>query len=221
MYKAILFDLDGTLADTTEGVYKSAEYALEKMNIPNEKFGDLRRFIGPPLQTTFSEAYHMDKENTDKATAYFREYYGDKGVFMCKPYDNMNDTLLKLKAHGYKLGVATYKKDGYAKILLKDKFSDVFDVINGADSKGVLTKSEIIEKTIVDLKCEKSETVMIGDTIFDLEGALAAGIDFIAVTYGFGFTCDDDLKSSKNVTCRNELRSFNNPAEIAEYFLKS
>lgn len=214
MYKAILFDLDGTLADTTDGVFESARYALNKMNVPDENFGALRRFIGPPLQTTFSEVYHMNKKDTDTAVAFFREYYGDKGVFMCKPYDNMNDTLIKLKNQGFKLGVSTYKKDAYAKILLKEKFSDVFDIINGADLNGVLTKAEIVEKTTEDLKCEKSETVMIGDTIFDLDGAQKTGVDFIAVTYGFGFTCESDLKDKKYVAC------LDSPSDIAEYFLK-
>ncbi len=212
MYKSILFDLDGTLADTTEGVCKSAEYSLKKMNVPEKDFGDLNRFIGPPLQATYKSIYKMNDGDVKRAVNFFREFYGAKGVLMCRPYDKMNELLLKLKSAGYKLGTATYKKECYAKILLKDKFSDAFDVIMGADGEGKLTKSQIIRSVIEKLGASCGETVLIGDTMFDLEGAKEAGIDFIAVTYGFGFKTESDLKGEKYVAC------LKNVSEIGEFF---
>lgn len=211
-YKAILFDLDGTLADTCEGVYASVKYAAEKERLPEADDALLKKFIGPPLHQTFRTEYGLSEEGVDKAVAAFREFYGREGVYMCTPYEGMDKLLVGLKNAGYKIGTATYKREDYAKALLKRKLPDVFDVIHGADPEGKLTKADIVEKVIAELGADKTDTVLVGDSFYDAEGAAAAGVDFIAVTYGFGFRFVSDTEKYPTVNCCTTVR------ELAEAF---
>lgn len=211
-YKAILFDLDGTLADTCEGVYASVRYAAEKEGLPEADDALLKKFIGPPLHQTFRTEYGLSEEGVDKAVAAFREFYGREGVYMCTPYGGMDKLLISLKSAGYKIGTATYKREDYAKALLKKKLPDVFDVIHGADPEGKLTKADIVEMVISELGADRAETVLIGDSFYDAEGAAAAGVDFIAVTYGFGFRTRADAEKYPTVGCCGST------GELAELF---
>ena len=195
-YKTILFDLDGTLTDPGEGITNSVAYALKKFGIEVDDKKKLYCFIGPPLLYSFTHFYNLSEEDSQKALAYYREYYADKGIFENRIYDGMMELLADLKKGGRKLVVATSKPEHFAKTVL-DNFdiTQYFDYISGAtlDEKRV-EKTEIIDYAIKELSIDLSSAVMIGDRKFDIDGAHHFGIDSIGVLFGYGGY--DELKKS-------------------------
>lgn len=196
MYDCILFDLDGTLMDTSVGVLKAVEYTVKEMNLEELDQEVLKTFIGPPIYESFKKYYDMDQETVDKATEIFRNAYKDIFLFDAIAYEGIYDLLAKLRKSGYKLAVATNKRHDYTMKLLEHyDFVDKFDYICGSDFENKLKKSDIILKCLDELGIkDKDRAVIIGDTIHDYNGAQKAGIKFIGVTYGFGLHTKEDLE---------------------------
>ncbi len=187
-YKIILFDLDGTLSDPKEGITKSVEYALEKMNVVSH-VKNLECFIGPPLQESFATYCGLDKEETHRAIELYRERFKKVGMFENILYQGIEHLLQSLKSQQYILAVATSKPTPFAEQILKYFHIDhLFDLIVGSNLDGTRTsKTEIIQYILDEYKnYDKSEFVMIGDRKHDIIGALNTGIDSIGVTYGYG-----------------------------------
>lgn len=194
-YDAAIFDLDGTLLDTSEGIRKSIAYAIEKLGLSPLSDEVIRTFIGPPIQRSFARVYGMDKQEADAAAAVFRDRYKGDDLLLAKPYDGIIGTLQTLRDNGVKTAVATYKRQDYAQRLLSHYgFDKVSDAIFGSDFEGVLTKKDIIENAINAVSSERGRVVMIGDSDNDAEGAAQAGVSFIGVTYGFGFSVREDIE---------------------------
>ena len=105
----ILFDLDGTITDSSEGITKSVQHALKKLGIEENDQAMLRRFIGPPLDESFEKFYGFDKEKALKAVDYYRERYSDKGIYENVLFDGIADMLEGLKSDGYIVALATCK----------------------------------------------------------------------------------------------------------------
>lgn len=183
-YKYILFDLDGTLTDSQEGITKCVQYALRSFGI-EEKCENLTCFIGPPLRDMFSSKYGIDGE---AATQKYRERFSTVGLFENKVYDGIPSLLGELKNNGAILAVATSKPEVYSRRIL-DKFdlSRYFDVIVGCNLDGSREKkSEVIAEALNQLGCpEKSSVIMVGDRRHDVEGASENGISTVGVDYGF------------------------------------
>lgn len=191
-YQAILFDLDGTLTASGEGITKSVQYALKKMG-KDEMGSDLKAlevFVGPPLLKQFMDYCHFTREEAKQAVVYYRERYTVTGIFENVPYPGIPELLEKLRKKGYKLGVASSKPDSMVKIVLEHfHLSDYFHVIRGSDiEKPGMTKAEVIEEALRGLGCEENrdQAVIVGDRFYDVEGAKQAGISCIGVTYGYG-----------------------------------
>lgn len=187
MYEYFIFDLDGTIINSEQGVTRCTSYALKYFGI-DEKPENLLHFIGPPLHYSFKKFYNFSDEQAATAVAKFRERYSEKGIFECSLYDGMKQSLEYLYNNGKKLAVATSKYEPFAVQILKnlgvDKyFSTVVGSSYGAD---FAQKKLIIGAVIEKLSAEKEKCVMVGDTQFDIIGANEAGIDSIAVSYGFG-----------------------------------
>lgn len=196
MIKSVIFDLDGTLLDTSEGVISSVKKVIKHFGYEELSEEELRTFIGPLVCDNMVRIYNISREDGLRAMKYFRQEYIKGDLYKAHVYPGIIQLLDKLKNDGMKLGVATYKKENQAIALLRDKnVADLFDVIHGADSEGKLSKTDVIKKTISDLDCSYSETIMVGDTINDAIGATGVGIGFIGVAYGFGFNSEADLKS--------------------------
>ena len=188
-YSTVFFDLDGTLVDSGEGVRNSVEYALKKFGIEVENKDSLSCFIGPPLTVSFKTFYGFDDENADRGVAYYREYYKDKGIFEGYVYDGIEETLKRLKNAGKRVMVATSKPEEYAKrVLEKFGIAKYFDFIAGAtmDEKTRANKIEIMQYAFDSCGASPSDTIMVGDRLFDIEGAKHFGMECIAVLYGYG-----------------------------------
>lgn len=187
-YKCVLFDLDGTIIDSSSGVKKSIVETIELLKLPAMREEELDSCIGPPIQKSFQKIYNMQKSEADEAAAVFRKIYREKNLFDAVIYDDMMKLIDFLKNQNIKIMIATYKREDYT-IELLEKFDlyNKFDFVKGADFEGKLTKSDIMNICIEQSGCNKEEVVMIGDTIHDLGAAQELGVDFIAVTYGFGF----------------------------------
>ncbi|SCW48795.1 phosphoglycolate phosphatase [Ruminococcaceae bacterium YRB3002] len=188
MYDYILFDLDGTLSDTSEGVTKGVQIALRAFGIEAE-LKDLTCFIGPPLVYSFTHFYDFDEAQCDKAIEIYREYYLGGGLYENRPYDGLNELLDKIRADGKKLAVTTSKLESAAiDVLERNGLARHFDMICGATADGrITTKKEVLEEFFVRTgNPDKKKVVLIGDTHFDAQGAADVGIECIGVLYGFG-----------------------------------
>ena len=184
----ILFDLDGTLTDSAEGVIRSAQYMQEKMGFKVWETADLKFIVGPPLMKTFTEDFGMDKETAEKAVVVFRERYSTIGMYENKVYAGVEEMLAALKAKGKRMGVATSKKEELAiEILEHFGIAKYFDVIGGDKREvGRNTKAKVMEYVLEALEAEKDDVIMVGDRLFDIEGAHTLGVPCIAVEYGYG-----------------------------------
>lgn len=189
MIKYILFDLDGTLVDTSEGILESIRLAVEELGIDYINAEDMKRFIGPPLKTAFIEFCGMSSEQAAEASKVFRKYYNEKGKFVCTLYPQMRETLSKLKKSGYILAVATSKPTVFAVDILRFlNIEHYFDEIVGSNLDNTRSKKHEVIQYILDKYDIQNmdQVVMVGDKAQDLIGAETCGIHGIGVTYGFG-----------------------------------
>lgn len=186
-YDLIIFDLDGTLIDTSLGIFNSVRYAEQQMGFSRISNERLKEFVGPPPKKMYMEIYEVDEETALQAAQKHREYARTKAIYEAKVYPGIIELLEKLKFKGYKLAVSTLKSEEIAKcVLAYFKMDKYFDIIVGMDSKESFTKCQTIR--IAMSKTEiNSNVLMIGDSEYDYEGATEAGINFWGVTYGFGF----------------------------------
>lgn len=194
MIHAVLFDLDGTLLDTSEGIIESVRYTIEELGYPALKEETLLRFVGPPIQNSLMNYLGLSHEDAQHGANIFRDYYKSKALFKATLYSGIFDLLFSLKSKGVKIGVATYKREDYAINLLEHfKIADLCDVIHGADNNNRLTKASIVELCLNELEVDRTSIVLVGDTEHDAKGAKESGIRFIAVGWGFGFKQKKDV----------------------------
>ena len=200
MYKCVIFDLDGTLANTYQGIYNAYEYAAKNMNISFTGDSLVKEAIGAPLLSVFKEKFFLNENDALTAVEFYRKYYAETGKLEATAYDGILQTLVSLKEEKYLLGVATLKRENFAKEILKElNLAKYFDVIYGMDENDQLTKANLLKKCILQLQVRKEDTLLVGDSIYDQIGANEAEIDFMAVTYGFGFCKQSDFHESKFV----------------------
>ncbi len=186
MYRTIIFDLDGTLLNTSKGVLNSVKYALDKMGLEQLPYEKAKRFIGPPLQEGFAKVAGLEGDDVDRAVEHYRENYKKLGgIFEAEVYGGIIEVLKHLKNDGRKLCVATLKPEDSAKVVLEHfGIAQYFDYIGG-NKEERSTKAGLIAEGLSATDTTADEAVLIGDSIFDLYGAQEAGVDFIAAAYGF------------------------------------
>ncbi len=210
MYKNIMFDLDGTVTDSGRAIISSVEYALSHFGITDQPEEKLQTFIGPSLFDSFEREYRMTEEDCEKAVSLYRSIYETERMYDVDIYEGIPELLNELKKAEYKVFLITSKPLVFSeKILKRIGLADYFDHMTGPDlSDHSSDKKRLIEKAIEEYGLNKSECVMIGDTGYDIRGAVEAGIDSIAVTYGYGKT--EELKAAGAVYLAASAR------EIAE-----
>ncbi len=185
-YKYLLFDFDGTLVNTMEGVVKCARYALRFYGIEHT-LKELEPFLGPPLRDSFVR-FGLTEEQAVVAIEKFRARYNEKGAEESELFPEVPELLRKLKNAGYKLGVATSKYEEYAKIMIEQfGLTDMFEYITGSNlDESISKKHEVIEEALrrFGIAHRKEEALMIGDMKYDDIGAKIAGIDSFGVYTG-------------------------------------
>lgn len=213
-YNIIIFDVDGTLIDTRLGIMSSVKHVINKFKLKQLSDNELYKFVGiSPLQTAFCHFCNIDSDLSQKCAEEFRIYYNESELFNAFVYDGIIELLEYFKSNNYKLGVATYKREDLVLKLLKHfNLYKYFDILFGADNNNKLTKSDMIENCLQHFKAQKENAIMIGDSCHDAQAAEKLGIDFIGVTYGFGFKSESDVNKYSNILCANT------PIEIFSLF---
>jgi phosphoglycolate phosphatase len=188
MYKNIMFDLDGTVTDSGRAIMSSVEYALSHFGITDQPREKLQTFIGPSLFDSFEREYSMAEDDCNRAVSLYRSIYEKERMYDVDIYDGIPELLDELKKSGKTVLLITSKPLVFSeKILEKIGLAKYFDHMIGPDlSDHSSYKKRLIEKAVEEYGLKKNECVMIGDTRYDIIGASEAGVDSIAVTYGYG-----------------------------------
>lgn len=185
----ILFDLDGTLTDSGEGIMNAVRYTLERYEKEATE-EELRSFIGPPLQTQFEQFLKVSEEEGKRAVSIYREYYTKRGIYENKVYPGIPDVLKQLKQAGFRLCIATSKPEKFAvQIAEHFNFAQYFERIGGALMDGNRTKKrEVIEYVLTEEQIgdQREGILMVGDRKHDICGAKQTGLRSMGVLYGYG-----------------------------------
>lgn len=184
--KIILFDVDGTLINSFEGIkYSITKVLLEQnMTIPNDE--QLRSFVGPPIEQSFARFFYLTDDNAKELAKRFQTIYGIEGYKRGYLYDGIIETLQVL-SHDFDLYVVTNKNEAYALETLKYfGLNQYFKKIYCTNREKKIDKGELI-RSIICKHLGVTEVIMIGDTMEDYRATIKNDCDFIGVLYGFGF----------------------------------
>ena len=186
MKKTILFDLDGTLTDSGEGIINCATLALRHFGLPIPSYADMRTFVGPPLRDSFIR-FGVPADQADEAIRVYRSRYIPTGMFENTPYPGIRELLEALRAEGYTLYVATPKPEEMSvTILEKFDLAKYFHRICGASIDSSRSTKDAVIAYLLESSRAKEDMVMVGDTKYDILGAKAHGIPAIGVGWGYG-----------------------------------
>ena len=189
MMKNILFDMDGTLFDTSPGILTCMDYVLKYYNITKFSLDDLRLCIGPPLSWTFEELFGLPKDMVDDAIKVYRQKYNGGEIFNVTPIEGMEECLKFLHENGYFISVCSSKPEvACRKILEKYHLISYFDDVCGAiPEEGIESKEDVLELFFSrHTDANPKETLLVGDTKYDAAGAKEFKVNFLGVNYGFG-----------------------------------
>ena len=189
-YDYVIFDFDGTVVDTGEGILKSLQYSFREMGREVPELDDLKKFIGPPIYYSYTTYYGVSEEEGGEYIKKYRERYKVKGIYECELYDGMTQLLDSLKAEGIKIGIASskplhliYSVADYLKITEK------FDAIVGVkiDDSNHSSKTQLVLDAMTEMGAtDKSKVLMVGDRLYDIDGAAGAGVDSCGAIWGYG-----------------------------------
>ena len=194
MKKTILFDLDGTLTDSGEGIINCAILALEHFKLPIPDRETLRVFVGPPLHESFVR-FGVPADKAEEAVAVYRSRYVPTGMFENVPYPGIRELLEALKGQGHTLYVATSKPEWMAvEILKKFQLDGYFDLICGATMDTSRTEKSQVIAYLLEQTGDVSHAVMVGDTKYDVLGAAEHRIPTVGVAWGYGTV--EDMQSA-------------------------
>jgi len=198
MYRYILFDLDGTLTDSKEGIMNCFKYAIEKLGEPMLSEDRLVTFIGPPLKHSFASLGY-DDEKVERAISLYRERYVPIGKFENVAAPGAVDLCRKLKDHGYRLALASSKPQELCRDICEAfGFTPYLEHIVGPSPENNWSKADVICKAMRRLgiaDSDKSSVLMVGDRMYDVYGARECGIDCVGVSF-FGYAAPGELEEA-------------------------
>lgn len=213
MYRNLFFDLDGTLFNTKPGIVHCIEYTAHEMGFPVPDDATIDSMIGPPLGDSLVKKCGVPESEAGRALTIWRGEYSRVGWSMCDPYPGILESVRDLKTVGYRIYTATSKNEHAARTILTEKgFAPYFDDICGSTEDGSIEKKADVISLVArrNTSVHLAESVLIGDTFFDCEGARIAGIDMVGAGWGFG----DDVTLYEN----GALTVFHRPSELVDYF---
>ena len=184
-----MFDLDGTLFDTSEGIKSCYRKGLERFGITVEDDKELDKVIGPSLYISYSRFFGLKGDDVTEAVRIYREHYGKDGIYQLRMYDGVEEMLDALKSNGFTICLTTSKPQVMAqRILGFTGLGRFFDVICGANLDGSMSdKIDLINESLKQSGfTDRSLAWMTGDRLYDILGAKKAGVHSVGVTYGFG-----------------------------------
>ncbi len=187
-YDYILFDFDGTLADSKPGITKCIRYALDKHGI---SYTDaiLDKMVGPPFRVSMKEFFGLELDQIEELITDYRSVYSAGGWRDCKIYDGILDMLSKLQNASKHLAVATSKPIRFTSVIVDELgLRPYFEYVGGASADASKeSKSDVINLVLDNLHVEdKSRVLMVGDRLYDIVGAQECGIDVVAGLWGYG-----------------------------------
>ena len=196
MRKCVIFDLDGTLTRSEEGIWNCVKYAAEKLGFPEPDAATLRKFVGPPLGYSFREYMGMDEAMADRAVETYRERYNVVGLFENRVFPGIRRLLRTLKQEGWYIGIATGKPQKTSERVVAHFGLDRFVTkICGPTADHRSDKIDLIRNALPEgWDAETDEIWMVGDRKFDVEGAIGAGVKSIGVGYGYG--SEEELRTA-------------------------
>lgn len=197
-FQYLLFDLDGTITDSEEGILNSVRYSLSKYGIQNPDSILLRKFIGPPLVRSLVEHFRFSDEDAKTAVSYYREYFSKRGIYENKLYPGIDRLLQSLSDEGKSIILATAKPTYYARKILKHfKIGHLFTEVVGSNMDGTrIDKTEVLQHILNQYRDKNPELfIMIGDRQSDMMAAEQFGIKKLWVNYGYGD--DEEMNNSR------------------------
>jgi phosphoglycolate phosphatase len=192
-YTTILWDLDGTIINSSPGVFESFNHTFKAIGMPELTPAQMKPFMGPPLRTTFGKILGMNHDETEEALAVYRDFYLKQGgALNCHLYPGVIETIQKSKAAGLTNSLATSKAERGTKLVGEHfDFLKYFDVLGTASNDETRnTKADVITYAISELQkinADLSKVILIGDRIHDVEGAREHDIEVCLVKWGFGY----------------------------------
>ena len=181
----VLFDFDGTLANTIPAITSTARTVLLRHGLTDETLGDLMRLVGPPFPQAYSLVYGFSPEEAVQITAEYRAIYTTLGVAGWPLFDGVSELLADLRAAGRRLAVASSKRVTLVEASLEDNgVRNLFDAVRGKPTDDEISKAQIITWALEELGADAADAVMVGDRHHDDEAAAACGIPCVGVTYG-------------------------------------
>ncbi|MGO5240597.1 HAD hydrolase-like protein [Parolsenella sp. LCP21S3_E11] len=181
----VLFDFDGTLADTKPCIVRTATQVLREWGLTDEEIGDAGRLVGPPFPLAYSLVYGLSEEDAAEVTRRYREIYAGLGPERNPLFDGVRELLTELKARGKRLAIVSSKMERFVRMALQQTgIEELFEEVvtqTGVKDPG---KAGLIAEALRRLDAEPEDAVMLGDRHYDIEGAVATGVDSIGVYLG-------------------------------------
>ncbi|MBQ9414174.1 MAG: HAD hydrolase-like protein [Clostridia bacterium] len=188
MKTTICFDLDGTVLDSKPGVFHSVTIALDELSFPRPSDKELMAFLGPPLQDGFANVCHVPPDRVADAIRSYRAYYSTEGMFEASIFEGIPELLQQLRKVGKQTVVTTSKPQVFARrILERFGVAPLFDGIYGSELDNTRSrKSEVLRYAMQQMSFSVEDAVLIGDRVFDVQGAKEVGMDIVGILYGYG-----------------------------------
>ena len=215
MFNTILFDFDGVLLDGSAGLERTLVWTIGECGLRNLNDDEIKHFVRlSPLQRSFVDVFGIDWDESQQYCDLFRNHFKQGECLNARLYDGGGDVLNDLKSQGFRLGIASFKREDYLlKIVQHFGIDQYFDAVCGADSDNKLTKADIIINCMKFMNVVPAECVYVGDTENDAKSAAAVDVPFIASVYGFGFQNAADAGACNPVAILHDIREL---AEVCE-----
>ena len=199
-YNIVIFDFDGTVAETGRSITACVRYALEKLGKPVPSMDILRKFVGPPLYNSFRDFCALSHEEAEQGVALYRERYSAGGLFECDIYPGFTPLVRALKANGAWVAVASGKPEHFLRRIIEHfDLTDCFDAIAGPDPSSHSADKRAQVLSVLPGNADLSRACMVGDRCFDVDAGKAIGMHTIAVEYGYGSRAEFEASGADEI----------------------